>query len=85
MVSNFQWKPFWLATQLDPQNDWTGWQFRVNYDVFTQAPLQRKPPNFATLTGYAPFSSMAAFHGNTYKVSFWWAFVDNRKPFYLKT
>ena len=24
MVSKIQWKPFWLATQLDPQNDWTG-------------------------------------------------------------
>ena len=31
MVSKFQWKPFWLATQLDPQNDWTVWQFCVNY------------------------------------------------------
>ena len=39
MVSKFQWKPLWLATQLDPQNDWTGWQNRVNYDVFTQAPF----------------------------------------------
>ena len=40
MESNFQWKPFWLATQLYPENDWTGWQFRVNYDVFAQAPLE---------------------------------------------
>ena len=41
MVSNFQWKPFWLATQQDPQNDWPGWQDRVNYDksLFAQAPL----------------------------------------------
>ena len=41
MVSKFQWQPFWLATQLDPQNDWTEWQNRVNYDVClrTQAPL----------------------------------------------
>ena len=23
MVSHFQWQPFWLATQRDPQNDWT--------------------------------------------------------------
>ena len=29
-----EWKPFWLATQLYPQNDWTGWQNGVNYDVF---------------------------------------------------
>ena len=40
MASKYQWKPFWLAAQLYPQNDWTGWQNRVNYDVFAQAPLQ---------------------------------------------
>ena len=39
MVSKFQWKPFWLATQRDPQNDWTATQNRVNYDVFAQVPL----------------------------------------------
>ena len=39
MVSNIQWKPFWLATQLDPQNDRTGWQIRVNYDVLLVNPL----------------------------------------------
>ena len=39
MVSKFQWKPFWLATQRDPQNDWTATPNRVNYDVFAQAPL----------------------------------------------
>ena len=39
MVSKFQWKPFWLATQRDPQNDWTATQIGVNYDVFAQAPL----------------------------------------------
>ena len=38
MVSKFQWKPFLLATQLFPQNDWTGWQNGVNDDVCTQAP-----------------------------------------------
>ena len=38
MVSKFQWKPFWLATQRDLQNDWTATQNRVNYDVFAQAP-----------------------------------------------
>ena len=37
MVCKIQWKLFWLATQLCPQNDWTGWQFRVNSDVFAQA------------------------------------------------
>ena len=35
----FQWKPFWLATQRDPQNDWPATPNRVNYDVFAQAPL----------------------------------------------
>ena len=30
MVSKFQWKPFWLATQRDPENDWTATQNRVN-------------------------------------------------------
>ena len=39
MVSKFQWKPFWLATQRDLQNDWTATQNRVNYDVFAQAPF----------------------------------------------
>ena len=28
-----QWKPFWRATQLYPQNNWAGWQLCVNYDV----------------------------------------------------
>ena len=41
MLSKFQWKPFWLATQRDPQNDWTATQNRVNYDVFAQAPSDR--------------------------------------------
>ena len=40
MVSKFQRKPFWLATQRDPQNDWTATQNRVNYDVFAQAPFE---------------------------------------------
>ena len=42
MVSTFQWKPFWLATQRNPQNDWTATQNRVNYDVFAQAPSLRQ-------------------------------------------
>ena len=41
MVSKFQWKPFWLVTQRDPQNDWTATQNGVNYDVFAQAPFTR--------------------------------------------
>ena len=39
IVHKFQWKPFWLATHLDPRNDWIGWQNCVNYDAFAQAPL----------------------------------------------
>ena len=39
MVSKFQWKPFWLATHRDPQNDWAATQNHVNYDVFAQAPF----------------------------------------------
>ena len=39
MVSKCQWKPFWLATLWDPQNDWTATQKRVNYDVFAQVPF----------------------------------------------
>ena len=39
MLSRIQWKPFWLATQLYPPNDWTGWQNGVIYDVFAQASL----------------------------------------------
>ena len=34
IVSKIQWKPFWLAIQLYPQIDWTGWQNGVNDDVF---------------------------------------------------
>ena len=37
----FQWKPFWLVTQRDPQNDWTAAQNRVIDDVFAQTPLLR--------------------------------------------
>ena len=39
-VSKIQWKPFCLATQLYPQDDWTGWHVRVNYDVFAQGPTR---------------------------------------------
>ena len=44
MVTKFQWKPFWLATQRDPQNDWAATQNRVNYDVFSQAPFNPSMP-----------------------------------------
>ena len=40
VVSKFRWKPFWLATQRDTQNDWAANQTRVNYDVFAQAPFK---------------------------------------------
>ena len=38
MVSRIQWKPFWLATQLYAQNDWTGWQNRANYMTYSHRP-----------------------------------------------
>ena len=41
MAPKFQWEPFWLVTQRDPQNDLTANQNRVNYDVFAQAPLRK--------------------------------------------
>ena len=37
ILSKIQWKPFWLATQLHPQGEWTRWQNGVNYDIFVQA------------------------------------------------
>ena len=37
IVSKFQCQPFWLVSQLCPQN--SGWQNRVYYDVFAQPPL----------------------------------------------
>ena len=39
MVSRIQWQPFWIATQLCPQNDWTGWQFCAHYDTCVQPPF----------------------------------------------
>ena len=46
MVSKLRWKPFWLATQLYPQNDhdWTGWQNGVNDDACAQPPSLRPIP-----------------------------------------
>ena len=35
MVSGSQRKPFWLVTQLHPQNDWTGWQNGMSHDTHT--------------------------------------------------
>ena len=43
VVSRIQWQPFWLATQLSPQNDWTGWQNGVNDDVWAWAPFSARP------------------------------------------
>ena len=42
MISGHSWRRFWFATHLDPQNDWIGWQNRVNYDVFAETPLRFK-------------------------------------------
>ena len=49
MVSKFQWKPFWLATQWDPPNAWTGLQNDVNYAVLAQAPLQGPQGTFSRI------------------------------------
>ena len=38
MEFKIQWKPFWLASQHYSQNDWTGWQNGVDYDVSACAP-----------------------------------------------
>ena len=35
----FNGRHFWLATQLYPQNDWTGWHNRMSNDEFAQDPL----------------------------------------------
>ena len=43
-VSNFQWKPFWLATQRDPQNDWTATQNRVNCMTYSHRPHHHSFP-----------------------------------------
>ena len=68
MVSKFQWKPYWLATQLYLQNASGGWQFRLNdgiaYDVFTRGPIlgllrARK------CSAFRFFSSFIFFHHKT--------------------
>ena len=45
MVPKFQWKPSWLATQWDPQNDWTGWQI-----VLTTTYWHRSHPQIVILS-----------------------------------
>ena len=42
-------------------NDWTGWQIRVNYDVFAQAP-------FCHFPGFHFFSTEAAFFVDCFRV-----------------
>ena len=51
MLSKIQWKPFWLATQLYPQNDWAGGTF-----VWTMAYLH-SPDSTVDLGGIAPTST----------------------------
>ena len=68
MVSKFQWKPFGLATQRDPQNDCTDTQNRVNYDVFAQAPLVYSSLNEVRCREFgkkALFSSLIIFSSST--------------------
>ena len=65
MLSKIQWKPLWLATQLYPQNDWTGRQNGVSDDVFPQAPFK---PIFPTR--HAPHTSKSLLHRSPYFSSF---------------
>ena len=85
-VSKVQWKPFWLATQLYPQNDWTGWQFPVYSDIRVQAPFNptRIPETwregvlqvFQRLTSIQPNTSPAKTCTRKRRTSFhkirWW-------------
>ena len=57
MASKFQRKPFWLATQLYPQNDWTGWQNGVNYDVCAQARFRSFFP-FKLVEHHTPLATL---------------------------
>ena len=41
MVSKFQWNPFWLATQRDPQNDWTATQKSCELWCICTGPINR--------------------------------------------
>ena len=52
MVSKIQWKPFWLATQLYPENDRTGSQNGVNDDVCAQAPSNLLLPSLPWLCAH---------------------------------
>ena len=44
MVFKITWKPFWLATQLYPQSDWTGRQNGVKNGVSAHAPFGMQVP-----------------------------------------
>ena len=60
MVSKFQWKPFWLATQPDPQNDWTGWQNSCELRRICTGPIRPNAPR----TTIARRSEKPAWIGN---------------------
>ena len=66
MVSKIQWKPFWLATQLYPQNDWAGWQFGINPWRTRTGPTA---PLFLTRqTVYAVDNRQTSFFGGKYQI-----------------
>ena len=48
IVSKVQWKPFWLATQLYPQNDWLGVPYTMTY-----APPPPPPPIIMLTLSYS--------------------------------
>ena len=92
MVSKFQWKPFWLATQRDPQNDWTATQNRVNYDVFAQVPFGLDTPLDGVLVTIFLSHSFSRFN-DLKLLSPWyqewchsiWFFISFQKKFLLLT
>ena len=60
MVSKIQWKPFWLATQLYPQNEWTGrgkmvwtmkYAHRPDCTILGEFPMKPKHVHFQTPFG----------------------------------
>ena len=48
-----QWKPFWLAAQLEPQSDWSGKNFCVSYTWMMYAHGSPIPPNLTYF--HSPF------------------------------
>ena len=81
MVSKIQWKPFWLATQLYPPNDWTGWQNGANNDLCAQAPLLTI---FVSQTHWPLFGNCELNRSFSFRCCSWWyKFLSLVKTLYL--